>query len=593
MFSPSTLETYIHPRGLNMKVTTVEPKETQKSVAGITAWGQDRKFYHAVVEGHLRDETLAKCEIDFSIPIPDQHGVFEISGTRRYIAQEGIIDLGAFQFGKPFEFFFRGRTKVFLMALKEIFSGMFYEFFMRGQPPNSTEIQTAIDAWIKSSPMTQEVPDNGIGLESLKELVYLRVDGDSLDTTNRRYSDRLWGMIDPASTPQGNKVNLAYRRAHGSELQGSTLKPGKSLFCSTTEVYGIAAKLSPRRIHLIRSGIEHAMPLVKYENPLVGTAGVAGRHLRTAIMNLRAHAGEDAVVISVSAAEKMKAIRTYKEQVYGMGEIHMKVKEGDPVQPGQILAEVVDPLDGSKTEVHARKAKYPCFVEQLKAVRTAVSGIPTVRIDVKLRAEIPVETGDKLYTRAGQKGVARVVRDEHMPVMPDGRIIEAIISPESVVGRRAMLVYWEMMANEFVRKTKEPVNADHVNPSPTFEEFVNLGYGDGTQLTYDGEVLPEQTFVGLTFFMRVDKLAREMLSCHDDQITLNGLRLPVDSAKVSGQKRDLAKALAMLGRGLNYNFTHSLIWNGFSKHAFKELTKILGVQHKEEIAAVEAPISAS
>ena len=563
-----------------MKIAEVEPKEHLQTVAGITAWGFDRKFYHASVEGYLRDQTHAKCELDFSIPVPDQHGVFEIAGQRRYIAQEGLIDLGSYVPGRPPEFLFRPRTRVFLMALREIFSGMFYEFFMRGQPPNSVELQTAIDAWIKSSPMTQEVPDNGIGLESLKELVYLRVGSDGLDTTHRQFSERLWGKIDPASTPQGGKVNLAFRRSRGSELQGSMLQAGNSLFCTTTATYGIAAKLSPRRVHLVRAGIEHAMPLVKFENPLVGAAGVPGRHLRTAIMNLRAHAGEDAVVISASAAEKMTAIRKYKEQVYGLGEIHMKVKEGDPVVPGQVLAEVVDPLDGQKTEVHARKTKYPCFVESLKAVRTAISGIPTVRVDVHLRADIPVETGDKLYARAGQKGVARVVKDEHMPVLPDGRIVEAIISPESVVGRRAMLVYWEMMANEYVRKTKEPVNADHLNPSPTFQEFVTLGYGDGVKLTYEGEPLNEETFVGLTFFMRVDKLAREMLSCHDDKPTLNGLKLPVDSAKVSGQKRDLAKALAMLGRGLKRNFTYSLVWNMFGGHAYRELTKVLGVEHK-------------
>lgn len=582
MFSAATLESHIRPRGLTMKVTEIQPEALQTKVVGITSYSQDRKFYKAKVEGYLRDETHAQCEVEFSLPIPDAHGVFEISGARRYIAQEGIVDLAAFQLGQPLEFLFRPRTRVFLMALTEIFSGMFYEFFMRGQPPNSTEIQTAIDAWIRSSPMTQEVPDSGIGLESLKELVYLRVGGDSLDTTERRFSERLWGRIDPASTPQGGKVNLAYRRAHGSEMQGSILKPGRSLFCTSTQMYGIAACLSPRRAHLIRSGIEHAMPLVAYENPLVGNAGIPGRHLRTAIMNLRAHAGEDAIVLSASAAEKMKAVRLYKEQVYGLGEIHMKVKEGDPVVPGQVLAEVTDPLEGVKAEVHARKSKYPCFVDKIRAVKTALSGIPAVRIDVHLRAEIPVETGDKLYTRAGQKGVARIVRDENMPVMPDGRIIEAIISPESVVGRRAMLVYWEMMANEYVRKTKEPVNADHVRPSPSFEEFVTLGYGDGVKLTYMGEELPEETFVGLTFFMRIDKLAREMLSCHDDKVTLNGLRLPVDSARVSGQKRDLAKALAMLGRGLQRNFTYSLIMNMFSQHAYTELTKVLGVQYEKK-----------
>lgn len=575
MFSAEILQRSISPRGMSFKVAEAPAAPVQEKIAGVSTYTHDRRFYKAVVAGKSLSGAIVQTEVEFSLPIPDKDGVFEIVGSRRYIAQEGFIDLHRFQLGKPVDFIFRSRTRVFLMALNEIFNGAFLEFFMRGQPPTSGDIQSAIDSWLRSSPLTQEVPESEIGLESLRDLVYLRVGSAGLDTTHRRFSTNMWNRIDPSSTPQGEKVNISYRMASGSTMVGGNLRPGNSMFCSVTERYGIAGKYSPRRLHLVRSGIEHALKLVNFERPLVGNAGIPGRHLVTAIMNYRAHTGEDAIVISESASKKLTAIKHYKEQVWSIGEIHMKVSEGDTVTPGQVLAEVIDPLDGSKTEVHVRKPKYPTRVESMRAVRTEISGIKAVRVDVMLRAEIPVESGDKLYTRAAVKGVARIVPDEKMPLTARGVRVEAIISPESVIGRRAMLVYWEMMANVYSLRTKQPVMFDHMNPKPTFEEFVELGYGDGVKLSLNEVELPEETFVGVTFFLRDSNLAREKMSGHGDGIVLNGMRVPVDSAKVSGQKRDLAKALAMLARGLSYNFTHSLIMNMHGQHAYRELIKVL------------------
>lgn len=579
MFAAEVLQKHIRPRGMKFEVVEiVDPPAPVANVVGVTSYEQDRKFYKGTVEGYGVGEMWLKADVEFSLPIPNQNGIFEINGSRRYIVQEGIIDLPRCEFGKPIEFFFRSRTKVLLMALNGIFNGAFMEFFMRGQPPTSMELQTAIDSWFKSSPMTQDVPESPIAASSLKDLVYLRVERRGLEVDERRFSPRLWNKIDPSSTPQGEKVNVAYRLVDGAKIEGSNIVPGKSIFCSTTQRYGIAGALSPRRLHLVRAGIEHSMPLVEYETPLVGAAGPSGRHLRTAIMHFRAHAGEDAIVMSETASKKLTAIRHYREQVWSLGEIHMKVAEGDAVAPGQLLAEVMDPLDGTKSEVHSKKAKYPGVIERLRAVRSEISGIKAVRIDITIKCEIPVESGDKVYTRAAVKGVVRVVPDEQMPVTPNGRVIEAIISPESVVGRRAMLVYWEMMANQYALKTKKPVIADHLVQSPTFKELVDMGYGDGVQLSLNGEQLEQQTYVGYTFFMRTDKLAREMLSAHNEDVTLNGMRVPVDKARVSGQKRDLAKGLAMLARGLRMNFTHSLIVNMHGQHAFRELARVLGVE---------------
>lgn len=570
MFAAAELEQHIRPRGFMMRVvdsTRVDPLPTK-----VQGYLSDRKYYEATLEGKQFSGIWSKCTTKFSIPKPDGSGIFEINGQRRMIVHEGAIDMGSIDLWNRPKLLFRSPTRTLLMALNEIFNAAFMEFFMRGQPPMETELQNAIDNWFVTSTTTQEAPDTSVGIEDIQRMVYLRV---PTDEPYRHFDKSMWNVLDPASTPQGDKVGLSFRLAKGAEIRGTVAVPGPSMFCDIVENYGIAGVYTPRRTHLMRTGFAHSMPLVRYERPLVGNPGLAGRHLRTAIMNYRAYTGEDAIVISKSAAEKLTAIRRKRERFFSMSEPHMLVKEGDVIGPGDIIAEVTDPITNEKKLMTARRIVFASRIEGIRQMRTVTAGLPALRTDLLCRAEITVETGDKLFTRGAIKGVANVLDDDHMPLMPDGNPIEAIISPESVVNRRAMSTYWEMMANAYVLGTGGSVNANHSNPSPSFSEFVNMGYGEPCRLRLNDEFLPEETFCGPLFFLRIDKLARENMAAHDGSTILNGMRLPVDQARMSGQKRDLAKGFAYLARDLGVNFAHSLKQNMHGQHAFRELVKVL------------------
>jgi hypothetical protein len=571
MFAPAEIEQYVRPRGFFHKVADAQKPEAAQG-SGIASYSSDRRYYKGSLEGKQLGGVWARCEFGFSLPVPDDMGIFEISGQRRMIVHEAIQDLGGMDLKAPMRLLFRTPTRVLLMNLNEIFNAAFMEFFMRGQPPTDVELQTAIDRWFVTSPNTQEAPETAVGIRDIQRMVYLRV---APTEENRRFHPSFWGVLDPSSTPQGNQVGLSYRMTKGAEIRGSVAVPGWNLFSDVVEDYGIAGCYTPRRMHLMRTGFAHSLPLVRFERPLVGNPGLAGRHLTTAIMNYRAYTGEDAIVISRSAAAKLTAIRRKRERFFTMSEPHLKVKEGDVILPGQEIAEIVDALNGQKSVVFARRIVFPSRIEWIKRVRTQTAGLPALRIDLMCRADVEVETGDKLFTRSAIKGVANVLDDDHMPVMPDGSPVEAVISPESVVSRRAMSTYWEMMANAYVRATGGTVDANHVAPSPTFREFVDRGYGKPVRLSLNGMALPQDTFCGPLYFLRNDNLARERVAAHEGTLVLNGMRLPVDDARTSGQKRDLAKGFAFLARDLGVNFAYSLRQNMHGQHAMGQLIKVL------------------
>jgi hypothetical protein len=253
----------------------------------------------------------------------------------------------------------------------------------------------------------------------------------------------------------------------------------------------------------------------------------------------------------------------------------MLLAEGDVISPGDAIAEINDALTGTKQTIKAKRIVYPSVIESIRKVVTQTAGMPALRIDVVCRAEVEAETGDKLFTRSAIKGVANVLDDDHMPVLPTGERVEAVISPESVINRRAMSTFWEMMANSYVLGTGNEVSGSHTNPRPSFQELVDMGYGKPCRLMFNDEPLPEETFCGPVFFIRIDKLARENMTAHDGTRILNGMRVPVDSARLSGQKRDLAKGFAFLARDLGVNFAHSLRHNMYGQFAMSQLAKVL------------------
>lgn len=90
----------------------------------------------------------------------------------------------------------------------------------------------------------------------------------------------------------------------------------------------------------------------------------------------------------------------------------------------------------------------------------------TGQITVVLRMTTPPQVGDKYATRNAQKfTITYIAPDTDMPVLPNGEMLDIIISPFAVPSRMTMSLLYEMIMGNYAIATGERVNAT------AFEDF--------------------------------------------------------------------------------------------------------------------------
>lgn len=566
MLEAATIERYVRPLGYKLEVHPVEQVQDLDLLEDT-----DRATFQVKALGKRQGGLHGGCIFQMSLPLPDQHGAYTIDDLRCMLVREAIVDYVNSPLLGPPKHIFRDRRRVACMLLTQALSRALGPFHITGEPPTDQQVQISIEAAFKPSGRSpvRLVPDNPIGQEDLKSVVYVWPPDHGLDTTQRLYQEAWWNALDPASTPGSEKANVAFRLAHGARVESGQVHRGSSPFCTTIQHYHLPVCYTPRRTHIARSAYCGTLPLVDPETPLVGNPGLPGKHLFTAIMNLPSYTGDDAIVVSQSAARKMTAIRTLRERVFLSGEFHVKIKVGDVIGPGDPLVEAEE---GTR---YPRRIQRSATVTSVSLCPSSYMGTRCLRLTATLSYEASLADGDKVITRNAVKGVVRVLPDDRMPHLQDGTPLEMVLSPESVVNRRAMGVFWEMMATEH-RLNGGEVLVDHFDPRPTFPQLVAEGYGAKQQLFLDHEKLPYMTYCGHLFLLRLDKIAAELVSVCRGEDCFTGMRTRINNARMSGQKRDLAKAQAMFGRGLVKNFIALTKNNASGAYALQETLKVLG-----------------
>lgn len=432
---------------------------------------------------------------------------------------------------------------------------------------DNSAVQVRVDQWfangdewrvLKYSDIAQEDQNNGLIIINPTE-----------KTTHiermmaKIFNGKLWNLIDMNSTSFGDKANESFRFVEGVTVEEGKLVESRtgSPFCSVLSKHAIGLGMNPKRAYLLRNTFEQVIDLVSSERPLVtpyeeGETNVLhGLNLLTAVMHLEHYTHEDSIAISKSAANKMIASRIVTQLVESDLTVNPLIKEGDPVSSSTPIA-----VDGDKT-VLASKLYMPGVVEKISISKGKRFGVETNRIWFKFRSFYNLENGDKLSNRHGGKGVVVVVPDEEMPWDSNTqKCIEVCISPESIINRRAMSIMWEMMLG--IKATQEQQKEIKVSlyeqldeiiqwPSDENHNFKELAkkFGNKVQLSYKGKDLPEMTFVGPLFWMRLDKIAKEIVSSVGRRSKKNSFDAVIDSAKTSGQRCNAAKILALEARG--------------------------------------------
>jgi hypothetical protein len=295
---------------------------------------------------------------------------------------------------------------------------------------------------------------------------------------------------------------------------------------------------------------------------------------------------EDSIVFSESAAEAMTAYRTIRQTWVGPQKLEMLVQVGEYVPAREAFAVSED---GTVT-VYAKRLVYPSKLTNVEVTNVIRAGMPVRRYRFTFVSQVKLHTGDKVTARHGNKGIAWVIKDDAMPVVQDPRDprkftrVDVCISPGSVVKRRMMSLYWEMMLSKKASDIRASyvLDAWNVPEEISFPALVREGYGEKSQLYLCGHRLEHRTFVGPLYWIRMDKLAAEQASAQDGKTYLNHLGLPIDTTQ-NGQRRDPSKSMALFHRNLPKLLDYVTKANTADVKKFEDLVKVLEPDFKIDL----------
>lgn len=292
--------------------------------------------------------------------------------------------------------------------------------------------------------------------------------------------------------------------SHAAPAEGTVVSVGKD---------GIQIKGADKKVHTVytydhyplndKKGMVHSTSLVKPGDKVSKGQVVAdtnftkggvyspGKNLEVAYMPWRGYNFEDGVVISETAAQKLtsehllkkglstreaKLLGTKKYQAYYQDRLNKEqaakldtdgvVKPGMKVKPGDTLIAALAEQQLTTEEqklkllhkslVKPYKDKAITWDEDTEGEVIEVNKRGS-RVDVHIKTSEPMNVGDKMVGRHGNKGiVTMILPDNEMPKKKDGSPIEVIMNPIGTPGRMNIGQVLETAAAKIARKTGQP-----------------------------------------------------------------------------------------------------------------------------------------
>jgi hypothetical protein len=479
-----------------------------------------------------------------------------------------------------------------------IASGLRNWFYDNDPQITSDIVQVFVDKWLASGSEWRVLKYSRIAREDQNNGIILNLFPEGISHNSRMmsrvFNPKLWAFIDLNSTSIGDKVNESFRFIEGTTSKNNKLIATNSdiTTCKVLSRHAIGLGMNPRRTYLLRNTFEQAIDLVEPDKPLVTPYEddeinhLHGKNLTTAVMHLEHFTHEDAIAISEDAAKSFIASRTITQLVESNLPVLPLVKEGEEVSHDIPIA-----LDG-EVQVTASKLHYPGIVKEISSSQGNRFGVRTNRCWLRYESYYPLVDGDKLSNRHGGKGVVTIIPNSRMPYYLDKEgkkvTIDICIGPETITNRKSISVLWEMMLAKKALSAGTPIkvdlyekNTDEVSWSTREDQrfdVVAQKYGNKIQLWLGDNMLPSKTFVGSMFWLRLDKLSKEIVSCCTEKRTLNNFSAAIDDAKISGQRCNSAKLLAMCARNLETLAADIIDQNMSGKEHFVNLISAINNQ---------------
>lgn len=361
-----------------------------------------------------------------------------------------------------------------------------------------------------------------------------------------------------------------------------------------------------------------------------------GTNLRVAYMPYKGLNFEDGVVISRTASQKLTSdhmhkpdLRTdentiaapkkfrlqhpdsYSREQYskldneGFIQVGQEVQPGDPLilamRPYQVrdqlsLQQIGKALAGRQTDSSLRwGSDYPGKVVGVHKGKDAVT--------VHVRTSEPMQVGDKITGRHGNKGiVTKVVDDEEMPHTRDGQPVEALLNPAGVPGRMNVGQVLETVAAKVAQKTGKPYvvenfsNVDHLKKVKS--ELRKAGLSDTEELIDPttgksvGKVLTgPQYMLKLTHQIDKKNSVRAGMSLpggEEDPEMYDRNLLPAGGGKTGGQSIGGLDMYTLLAHGAKANIREMQTWKSQGPETrFSDPGKQWPSQHDEVWEAMQ------
>ncbi len=302
-----------------------------------------------------------------------------------------------------------------------------------------------------------------------------------------------------------------------------------------------------RQRPLVRQGDKITAGQVLADGPATDQGVLAlGRNLLVGFLPWDGFNFEDAVVVSqrlvdeeaftsIKVKEYIDVIRKTDADRVSIGIAHLPPDAGDNLSPSGIVREGASIAGGdilvakstSGSKVIDRSLRLPVGhggtvieVDHFRADRGDPLAVDVEQlIKVRVAVRRPLTVGDKLASRHGAKGVVGlVIPEDEMPVLPDGKALEMLVSPLGLPSRMNFGQVLEAHAGFAANALNCTIESPGFNGALT-EEVSGLleeaGLPPSGMLPLrdgrTGQLFERETTVGYIYYMKLDHMAEDLI----------------------------------------------------------------------------------
>jgi DNA-directed RNA polymerase subunit beta' len=394
--------------------------------------------------------------------------------------------------------------------------------------------------------------------------------------------------------------------------------------------------------------VMHSTPLVKVGDKVTNGQIVAdtnyskngtlalGTNLRVAYIPFKGYNFEDGIVISDSAAQKLSSVHLHKPLLKVESNTILDPKKFSVLHPGVFKPDQYDKLDEQGVVRVGQKitpgdplilAMRPFEIKDrvgLAATRKALSAhhsdnsirwdsdfegeVVAVhkgpdKITVHVRTTEPMQVGDKLSGRHGNKGiVTKILSDDEMPKSKSGGPIDVLLNPSGVPGRMNVGQVLETAAAKIAQKTGKIYLVDNFDSKSTDalsrvkSELQKHGISDTEEVIdpLSHESLG-QVLVGPQYMLKLVHQVEKKLSVRSG-MTLPGLPSvepydtnlqPGGGGHAGGQSLSHLALYALLAHGAKANIREMSTWKSEGRDPQPSEIKKWPSQHIEVWKAIQ------